>query len=65
MQRMQQLPLFAGADAPAAAAAAGMLQLASPCLSAVPPRRDIIARFGGDPTYQLPWQFYDDFVTVG
>ncbi|PRW56452.1 hypothetical protein C2E21_4617 [Chlorella sorokiniana] len=25
---------------------------------------DIIARFGLDPTYQLPREFYDDFVTV-
>ena len=25
---------------------------------------DIIARFGGDPSYRLPRQFFDDFVTV-
>ncbi|KAL4443623.1 hypothetical protein ABPG75_011360 [Micractinium tetrahymenae] len=25
---------------------------------------DIIARFGGDPSYQLPRAFFDDFVTV-
>ena len=26
---------------------------------------DIIARFGGDGSYALPRQFFDDFVTVG
>ena len=26
--------------------------------------RDIIARFGGDPSYQLPPAFFDDFVRV-
>lgn len=28
------------------------------------PRRDIIARFGQDPSYRLPPAFYDDFITV-
>ena len=26
--------------------------------------RDIIARFGADPTYKLPQEFFDDFVRV-
>jgi uncharacterized ferritin-like protein (DUF455 family) len=26
---------------------------------------DIIARFGSDPSYQLPREFFDDFVQVG
>eukprot|EP00955_Chlamydomonas_euryale_P098795 365170-Chlamydomonas_euryale.AAC.6 len=25
---------------------------------------DVIARFGGDPEYELPRQWYEDFVTV-
>ena len=44
--------------------------LSSPCLQthienvATDLAWDAIARFGGEPSYQLPWQFYDDFVTV-
>ena len=26
---------------------------------------DVIARFGGQPDYELPREFFDDFVTVG
>lgn len=38
----------------------------SPAILAAPSTalRDIIARFGTDPSYQLPKAFFDDFVTV-
>lgn len=29
-----------------------------------PPPRDIIARFGQDPSYRLPPAFFNDFITV-
>lgn len=46
--------------------------LLAPCPHPQPPQlwalstppRDIIARFGQDPSYRLPPTFFDDFITV-